>query len=564
MNNTDEMRQNAVAAGAQQGKTEADLIVYGTIYTSDKDGNFASAFAVKDGKYIYVGDEDGAEAFAGKNTRTLYAGFVMPSAVESHAHYILGEAFKLGLYIDCCHGDGSPKTTAEMVKDIVAYRDANPSVTGIYGYGWNKILLASLGEAVTREAIDEYIDDIPVYISGNDLHCGWCNTRCLEMAGALNDEIPVLGVIRDENGIATGRINDEACGYVRNAVFGEIGNYDQAVLNAQEDLLRKGYTMHLDAWSNFDGTSALYDAVKAADESGKLNTVVFASYCVNTYADYNEEIKKAVSLKEEKASAHFVPKFIKLFVDGTEETRTAFMTEPYFGGSLGSDNWDAGKMNRVVTSANKAGLLAHTHAYGDAAARQTIDAYEISDTENNRTYRNSIAHAPYMTDEDIQRVAELEIGISGSGNWGIGRSEKDNEIMEKLLGYDRYHNYYIVDKWAAYGVKAGMSTDRPCADGYAEDVFDYIGVLTTGVDYREGHENPAKRDKWVSVEDAIRMMTINGAWSLDADEFRGSIETGKFADFILADGNPFETELSKIHTINVTETYFEGRPVFAR
>ena len=59
-------------------------------------------------------------------------------------------------------------------------------------------------------------------------------------------------------------------------------------------------------------------------------------------------------------------------------------------------------------------------------------------------------------------------------------------------------------------------------------------------------------------------MTINGAWSLSADAFRGSIEVGKYADFIFADGNPFETELNKIHTINVNETYFEGRRVFAR
>ena len=265
-----------------------------------------------------------------------------------------------------------------------------------------------------------------------------------------------------------------------------------------------------------------------------------------------------------KTSAHFNPKFIKLFVDGTEETRTAFMLEPYSNGSYGTDNWASDDLNRVVSAANKAGLLVHTHAYGDAAARQTVDAYETSDKENNQSYRNSIAHAPYIADEDIQRIADLEIGISGSGNWGIGRSEKDNEYMEKLLGYDRYHNYYIVDKWVEYGVKAGMSTDRPCANGYAEDVFDYIGVLTTGVDYREGHEEPAKREKWVSVEDAVRIMTINGAWSLDADEFRGSIEVGKYADFILADGNPFETELSKIHTINVTETYFEGRRVYAR
>ena len=228
---TKKLSANERPGCGQQSGTGADLVVYGRIYTANDKGNFAEAFAVKDGKYVYVGDAKGADPFIGKNTKRVDAGFVMPSAVESHAHHILEEAFKLGLYIDPNKADGSPKTPDEMVRDIVAYRREHPDIKGIYGYGWNKLSVGYMRKAVTRGAIDAYIDDIPVYISGNDLHCGWCNTKCLEMAGALRDEIPAIGVVRDENGIATGRINDEACAYVRNAVFGEIEHYDQARQN---------------------------------------------------------------------------------------------------------------------------------------------------------------------------------------------------------------------------------------------------------------------------------------------------------------------------------------------
>jgi len=549
----------------QSAKNVADLVVYGNIYTANEAGDFAEAFAVKDGKYIYVGDAKGAEAYIGKNTKTVKTGFVMPSAVESHAHYFYEEAMKLGLTIQCYKEDGSHKTTAEIVQDVVAYREANPDIKEIYGYGWDKMQLYYMGEETTRQKIDEYISDIPVYISGSDLHGGWCNTKCLELAGALYDEIPIEGVVRDENGVATGRINDEACEYIRNAVFSGIENYEQAVLNAQEILHSEGYTMILDPLTNTDGTTGLYDAIKKVDESGKLNMMVYTSYCIGSYTDYEAEIEKAVSIKEEKSSAHHSAKYVKLFIDGTEFSCTAYMLEPYaYTGGYGTNYWNPEVMNRLTTLANKSGLLVHTHAYGDASARQTIDAYEASNIANGQSYRNSIAHAPYVADVDIQRIADLGLGVSGCGNWSVGCSQEDLETMEAFLGYERCHDFYVTTKWVEYGVKAGMSTDRPCADGFAEDVFDYIGVLTTGVDYRRDYEQVPLRDEFVSVEDAIKMMTINGAWTLDADTDRGSIEVGKYADFIFADGNPFDIELSKMHTINVIETYFEGKSVYKR
>lgn len=208
-------------------------------------------------------------------------------------HYILEEAFKLGLYIDCYKEDGSEKALKDIVQEIVNYRKANPELKGLYGYGWNKFATEALGESVSRQLLDDAIGDIPVFISGRDVHSAWCNTKCLEMANALNDEIPTKGIVRDEKGVATGRINDEACSYVRNEVFGDIGNYDGAVQNAQQLLLCKGYTMTLDAWSNFDGTSAMYEAIKKADEAGDLKMNVFTSYCVGTFDDYDKSVDAA-------------------------------------------------------------------------------------------------------------------------------------------------------------------------------------------------------------------------------------------------------------------------------
>lgn len=549
---------------AQDGSDPADLIVYGKIYTSDAGGSFAEALAVKGGKYVYVGDAEGAKAYLGPDTETVEAEFAMPSAVESHAHCILEEAFKLGLYLERYNPDGSVKTPGDLVQDIAAYRNKDPELSGIYGYGWDMYIMYAMGIDMNRAMLDECFEDIPVYISERSLHAGWCNTKCLELAGALNEEIPAAGVERDEQGVATGLVKDEACTYIRNAVFGPLEGYATAVENAQALLHSKGYTMLLDPWSNFDGTTAMSDAVLSADRDGRLKTVVLTSYCVNSFDDTDAGIKNAAASHKAHTSAHTEQKFVKLFADGTETTRTAYVLEPYGDGGHGVANWEDTRMDEVTAKANAAGLLVHIHAYGDASARQAVNAYEYSNTANGKRFRNSIAHAPYVADTDLARIRDLEIGVCGSGNWAVGSASPEyDEIMIQILGEDRLREYYMVDKFAQYGIKAGVSTDRPCADGFAEDVFDYIGVLTTGIDYREGYEAPAKRDKWVSVEEAIRMLTINGAWSLDADQERGSIEVGKYADFILASGNPFETELNEIHQIKVVETYFEGEKVFS-
>lgn len=552
----------SVWVGFAHAQEEADAVLYGTIYTANEAGDFAEAVVVKDGRYIYVGDREGAKQYIGKETKTIEGAFIMPSGVESHAHYILEEVFKQGLYIDYYDAAGNMKPIEEMVLEIVAFREKHPDCSGIYGYGWNKITVAAMGTAVCREQIDAYIDDIPVYISGRDLHSGWCNTKCLEMAGVLKEECAVQGVERDETGTATGFIKDEACSYVRNMVFGEIEGYDAAVLEAQAILHAKGYTMLLDPWSNFDGTAAMFDAVNRADQEGLLNMVVFESYCVNTYDNYDEAVATAADIMQKYGTEHTAAKYIKLFADGTEEACTAYMLAPYSNGVYGTKNWESESMNYVTEIANKAGLLVHVHAYGDGSARQVLDAYENSNAMNGQNYRNSIAHAPYITDDDMLRIKDMGIGICGAGNWAMSNGEDGDSVMIDLLGEERFRSFYFVDRFVKYGIKAGMSTDRPCADGFAEDIFDYIGVLTTGIDYRKGSDRKAKRDTWVSVEEAIKMMTINGAWSLDADAERGSIEVGKYADFIIADANPFETELSEIHNINVVNTYFEGKCVF--
>ena len=277
----------------------ADIVVYGEIYTSDAEHNTARAFAVKNGKFVYVGSADGAKEYEGSETKVIHAAFAMPGGIEAHGHYISEGAFKLGCYLDTMKDtpDGRVlKQPEDYIADLQSWRKAHPDEKGIYAYPYASELIIG-GVKLTRQLLDEAFPDIPVYISEASLHGGWCNTKCLEEAGVLNTPVPVETIHRDENGVAVGTVRDEACAYVRNRVFGAFLNdtlYKQAVRNTARFLNSMGYVAHYDAWTNLDGTDAMYRAISSVDREGEATCLFASAYCIESFEDRNEGILKDI------------------------------------------------------------------------------------------------------------------------------------------------------------------------------------------------------------------------------------------------------------------------------
>ena len=546
----------------------ADIVVYGKIYTSNEAHACVEAFAVRDGKFVYVGDAAGAKEYEGPDTKIIHAAFAMPGGIEAHGHFISEGAFKLGCYLDTMKDtpDGPAlKMPEDYIEDLKKWRAGHPDEKGIYAYPYASELIMG-GVKLTREVLDAAFPDIPVYISEASLHGGWCNTKCLEQAGVLNTQVPVETIHRDENGVAVGTVRDEACAYVRNHVFGAFLNdelYRQAVRNTAHLLNSMGYVAHYDAWSNLDGTDAMYRAISSVDKDGDATCLFASAYCIESFEDRNEGILNAAVLKNKYRSDHYYPIFVKLFADGVVESLTGYVSQPYFDGSHGTRIWEPEVMNDIVTKANAAGMLVHSHVYGDAASNEAINAYIESERINGKIYRNSLGHAAMIRDEDYPRILEHGIGVAFAGNWSAGSRIGEHNPMTELIGADRLREEYPVEQFAEYGIKAATSTDRPC--GTAEDaqaVFEYLGVLVTGNDYRLGTDLAAKRDKHVSVSEGLEMLTINGAWMVELEQERGSIEVGKYADFLIADASPFDVDPKQICKIRLLETYFEGRQVY--
>ena len=174
------------------GKTVADLVVYGKIFTSEGNNKIVESFAVKDGKFIYVGDKKGAEAFIGENTTEVIdysgKGLVMPACGNGHAHYSTGLGVpKFGTIIN---RETTPeKFLSEVIPAAVKKAKAN-GATSIFGFGWQVLLFEK--NMPTRQQLDAICSDIPMYFSDEEGHKGLVNTLALVNAGIMDENGNVL------------------------------------------------------------------------------------------------------------------------------------------------------------------------------------------------------------------------------------------------------------------------------------------------------------------------------------------------------------------------------------
>ncbi|MCQ2753255.1 MAG: amidohydrolase family protein [Bacilli bacterium] len=490
-------------------------------------------------------------------------------------------------YIEPYDESGEPKSRDSILTIIENYAKLNypvqpiPSDARIFGYGYDqacRVLSELGGEYYTRQVLDGIgsgsYENVPIYIAESSLHEAWVNTKTLTTAG-INLESgasdPVTGIVRDNNGNATGILINEAVTYVLRKGFGypildKVG-YQNVVKKTSSYLNKMGYTGHYDAWTNFDGTEEIYDALSTVDKANNLTCFYTASYN-NPTIEYKAEsldtiLDRVVNIRNKYKSTRVDPKFIKLFADGVLETGTGFLKEPYTAvyEGCGEKIWDDDDMNKIVSEANKRGLLVHTHTLGDASCAEAVQSFVNSNKVNGKKFRNSLGHCILVDDSEYALIKDNGIGTALNAGWLTPRADSF-DLYNTIIGEERAKKLYPGDLLMHDGIQVAISTDRPCASGPI-DVFDYMASIILGYDANLPHQTP-RREINLSVQDAINMLTINGAWMAGYENERGSIEVGKYADFLFSDYSPFDCDPKIIKDIEVATTCFEGKFVYIR
>ena len=495
-------------------KPSADLVVYGKIYTAE--GNqIVEAFVVKDGKYVYVGDKAGAEAFIeeGKTEVVDYTdkGLVMPGCGNAHAHYSLGYAIQsVGTVM------GRDTDVDKFIKEIVpaAVKKAKDNGANvIFGSGWEMMKFPK--DLCYRKMLDEVCSDIPIYFADEEGHKGLANTILLKKAGLIKEDgtagkTEVRGgeIVLDADGVPTGYVKEQA------------GTYVRSFLDNEYFVL--GTAWELDSWMDVDKT-----------------------------------LDKAAATKKYE-SAHIRTNWLKMFMDGTVESGTGFVEPLYPGGKQGIPNWSEEELTDITRKANEKGITMHVHVMGNKGVERIVNAYVKA---GKKEMRNTLVHVYGVNEPDYQRMADNNIYVTSGMLWHHADNELQAELMQ-ILPEGLKDKGYPMKSFFDHGINLSSHSDFPALCGAPDDPFGIMEIVVTGVYYPE-QAKPWWTEECLTREQALTALTINVARQMFLENERGSIKEGKYADFLLVTKDVLTCPVTEIHEAKPAATYFEGKKVFS-
>ena len=550
-----------------KNNASADLVVYGKIFTSE--GNqIVEAFAVKDGKYIYVGDKAGAEAFVeeGKTEVVDYTGkgLVMPGCGNGHAHYSLGYAIQsVGTVMS--RDTDVDKFIKEIVPAAVKKaRDAGANV--IFGSGWEMMKFPK--DLCYRKLLDEVCSDIPIYFADEEGHKGLANTILLKKAGLINEDgtagkTEVRGgeIVLDANGVPTGYVKEQAGTYVRSFLNNEyLFSVDVAKANMagiQEQLLSEGYTMYQDGYSSYFFNDSFYKAAQQMDQAGDMHFVLGMAWELDSWMDVDETLEKARATKKYE-SAHIRTNWLKMFMDGTVESGTGFIDPVYLDGHQGIPNWSEEELTDITRKANEKGITMHVHVMGNKGVNRIVNAYVNGGKEE---LRNTLVHVYGVSESDYKRMADNNIYVTSGMLWHHCDSTLRKELHQ-LLPEGMSDKGYPMKSFFDNGINVSSHSDFPALCGAPDDPFGIMEIVVTGLYYPE-QTIAWWEEECLTREQALTALTINVARQMFLENERGSIATGKYADFLLVDKDVLTCPVEEIHEAKPAATYFEGKKVFS-
>ena len=517
--------------------TTADLVVYGKIFTAENNRS-AEAFAVKDGRFIYVGDKRGAEAFINKGKTEIIdysgKGLIMPSCGNGHAHYSMANGIKsAGTIID--RGDSVEKFLTEVVPAAVAKAKAK-GATAIFGQGWR--LLNFQDNMPTRQDLDAICSDIPMYFLDDECHKALTNTILLVQAGIMNadgtagkTEIRGGEIKTDANGIPTGFLSEQAQTYVRSFLDNDnLYTLDMATANLadiEHHLLSEGYTMYHEGWGNYFVNMNYYKAARQLDKAGKLHFVLGLPYEIESWMDVDEALAKAVDAKK-------------------------------FSSKRVMPNWTEEELTDITRRANENGITMHVHVMGNAGVTRVVNAFINGGKDE---MRNTLVHVYSVNQSDYKRMAEHNIQVAA----GLLRHHADEELQEdllKILPANMADKGYPMKSFFDYGVNISSHSDYPALSGSPDDPFGIMEIALTGVYYPE-HAKAWWTEELITREQALYALTLGVAKQMFLENERGSIRQGKYADFLLVNKDVLTCPVKEIHDAKPAATYFEGKKVFS-
>jgi predicted amidohydrolase YtcJ len=521
---------------------------------------WAEAVAIRDGRFLAVGSDEDIRPHIGADTRVadLRGRFVMPGLYDMHTHPDLALGPTYAGQLDVGLPDPTPQQVAEA---ICAYAARHPGEGWIYGkqFVWHTFRKQRI--TPNRQWLDAVMPHRPVAIHDRSWGSLLVNSKALALAriDALTRD-PGNGYIERDS------LSGEATGILIDGAYSLIYKVMPPLPAAA---LERAYrdALHFQASRGVVGVKYVHvcehrlDALQALDRAGLLSARVEAAI---SWQDDIFPVQRRWELlaggRHYYRSRRLNANAIKFHLDGTQEARSSYLAAPYAPESSwrGHLNLTAEHLADLITQMDREGVRVIAHCTGDGASDVFLDAVaEARRRGRGARVRHQCAHSTLLLERNLSRFAELEVTAEFSPvGWVPGPF---SATRRDAFGEERMRRAYNFKGVLDAGGVAVMGTDWPVS--HLDPWVGFEGMVT---------RTDATLPEWgslsgatLTLEEAIRVMTINGAWSMDLDEEAGSITAGKRADLIVLDRNLFEVRpVGGIRGSRVELTLIDGEPTW--
>ncbi|OED38342.1 hypothetical protein AB833_19980 [Chromatiales bacterium (ex Bugula neritina AB1)] len=530
------------------------------VITMDVDDSRYQAVAVSSGNIQAVGSNDEIRRLIQPGTLVsdLQGATLLPGFIDAHSHFPSSglQAVLVDLAPPPIGDTASIPVLLQRMRDYIKRK--NPDADDwVIGYGYDDSSIAERRHP-NRSELDTISTTRPVYVWHSSGHMGVANSRALELLGIDADtENPFGGVIvRDtKTGEPTGLLQETAAPST-STILGNISyiDYLRIVRRAVDDYAASGITTAQTGGANL----TMIRAMKVA------SLIRLLPFRLNVWPKH-EALGSAIHSGEIEPQRYNDERFhigpIKILADGSPQGRTAYLTRPYHTNppdrpdARGFPAYSLEVLTQMVQHYHEAGMQMAIHGNGDAAIDDIISAFEHAQAQHPHIDpRLILVHAQMARTDQLERMQQLGITPSFFSNhvyyWGDAH-------FELHMGPERASNISPAASAERAGLRYSIHADTPVTP------INPLRLINSAVERQSTGGRLLGENETVSVLAALRAVTIDAAWQMKQEATRGSIEPGKFADFVVLSGDP-TTPQQNIIDLQIVETIVSGETIYHR